>query len=117
MHADATNEPRSFDRALEALQKEREAVLAEATAAREANTPMKAGAIERALGALKEQHSELFKAANVTREELSIDPGKVTDAPCFRIGNIGNLTVEDMEHLLRCIKTVLADMDIPVPVS
>ena len=46
-----------------------------------------------------------------------IYPGKVTDAPCFRIGNIGNLTVKDMEHLLRCIKTVLADMDIPIPVS
>ena len=54
-------------------------------------------------------------------EKLCLDqviyPGKVTEAPCFRIGNIGNLTVKDMEHLLKCIKIVLADLKIPLPLK
>lgn len=54
-------------------------------------------------------------------ENLSVDqviyPGKVTDAPCFRIGNIGNLNKTDMEHLLTCIRTVITDMQIPLPVE
>lgn len=45
-----------------------------------------------------------------------IYPGKVTDAPCFRIGNIGHLTTQDMEHLLVCIKKVLGDMGVPIPI-
>jgi len=45
-----------------------------------------------------------------------IYPGKVTDAPCFRIGNIGHLTTQDMEHLLVCIKKVLDDMGVPIPI-
>jgi len=45
-----------------------------------------------------------------------IYPGKVTDAACFRIGNIGDLRVEDMNHLLDCIKQVLGNMGIDVPV-
>ena len=60
-----------------------------------------------------------------TKEGISITllvgqviyPGKVTDAPCFRIGNIGHLTASDMEHLLSCIQTVLADMEVPTPVQ
>lgn len=46
-----------------------------------------------------------------------IYPGKVTDAPCFRIGNIGNLNRADMEHLLSAIRTVITDMQIPLPVE
>ena len=46
-----------------------------------------------------------------------IYPGKVTDAPCFRIGNIGNLNKTDMQHLLTCIRTVITDMQIPLPVE
>ena len=46
-----------------------------------------------------------------------IYPGKVTDAPCFRIGNIGDLAPSDMEHLLTCVRTVLADMEVPTPVQ
>ncbi|XP_070577879.1 2-aminoethylphosphonate--pyruvate transaminase-like isoform X2 [Ptychodera flava] len=44
-----------------------------------------------------------------------IYPGKVTDANCFRIGNIGHLFTEDMECLLQCIRNVCDDMDIPLP--
>ncbi|XP_063217857.1 2-aminoethylphosphonate--pyruvate transaminase-like isoform X2 [Bacillus rossius redtenbacheri] len=45
-----------------------------------------------------------------------IYPGKVTQADCFRIGNIGDLHPQDMAHLLRCIEEVLARMAVPVPV-
>ena len=45
-----------------------------------------------------------------------IYPGKVTEAPCFRIGNIGHVSTKDMEHLLHCIKIVLKEMQIPLPV-
>ena len=45
-----------------------------------------------------------------------IYPGKVTDASCFRIGNIGDLTVGDMHHLLDCIKQVLEEMGLSLPV-
>merc|ERR1712241_314502 len=46
-----------------------------------------------------------------------IYPGKVTDADCFRMGNIGHLYKDDMEGLLRSVKIVLADMNIPVPAT
>ncbi|XP_067011935.2 2-aminoethylphosphonate--pyruvate transaminase [Anabrus simplex] len=46
-----------------------------------------------------------------------IYPGKVTNADCFRIGNIGDLYPSDMEHLLKCIHQVLSAMGVPVPVS
>ena len=41
----------------------------------------------------------------------------MTDAPCFRIGNIGQLDTADMEHLLTCVRAVLEDMEVPLPVS
>jgi len=44
-----------------------------------------------------------------------IYPGKVTDASCFRIGNIGDLNVEDIGHLVECIKKVLNEMEVPMP--
>lgn len=46
-----------------------------------------------------------------------IYPGKVTNADCFRIGNIGHLFPEDMLYLIECIEQVLAEMGIPIPVS
>ena len=46
-----------------------------------------------------------------------IYPGKVTDATCFRIGNIGDLVVADMQLLLDCIRRVLEEMQVPVPVT
>lgn len=46
-----------------------------------------------------------------------IYPGKVSSADCFRIGNIGRLYPEDMEHLLECIKEVLGEMNIPLPLG
>jgi len=46
-----------------------------------------------------------------------IYPGKMSSADCFRIGNIGRLYPEDMEHLLECIKEVLGEMNIPLPLG
>ncbi len=41
-----------------------------------------------------------------------IYPGKVTDADCFRIGNIGRLFPEDMDALLAALSEVLQEMEI-----
>merc|ERR1711981_725792 len=46
-----------------------------------------------------------------------IYPGKVTDADTFRIGNIGHVFPEDMRHLIVCIKKVLQEMKVPVPIQ
>ena len=45
-----------------------------------------------------------------------IYPGKLTNANCFRIGNIGDLYPSDMKHLLKCIAKVLDAMGVPIPV-
>jgi 2-aminoethylphosphonate-pyruvate transaminase len=44
-----------------------------------------------------------------------IYPGKVSDADCFRIGNIGRLFECDMLALLAAIGTTLREMDIELP--
>jgi 2-aminoethylphosphonate-pyruvate transaminase len=41
-----------------------------------------------------------------------IYPGKVSNAECFRIGNIGRLFEADMHDLLAAIKITLSDMEI-----
>ncbi|CAH1792258.1 unnamed protein product, partial [Owenia fusiformis] len=46
-----------------------------------------------------------------------IYPGKVNDADCFRIGNIGDLSGDDMRHLLMCVKQVCKDMCVKLPLS
>ncbi|MEM7798042.1 MAG: 2-aminoethylphosphonate--pyruvate transaminase [Chloroflexota bacterium] len=43
---------------------------------------------------------------------LIIYPGKVSDANCFRIGNIGRIYRSDVRQLLHIIEDVLTDMDI-----
>jgi 2-aminoethylphosphonate-pyruvate transaminase len=45
-----------------------------------------------------------------------IYPGKLSNASCFRIGNIGELCPSDMRYLLKCIGKVLDGMGVPVPV-
>ncbi|XP_065661699.1 2-aminoethylphosphonate--pyruvate transaminase [Hydra vulgaris] len=50
-------------------------------------------------------------------KDLVIYPGKVTNADCFRIGNIGNLTANDMRDLLAAIKEVCQDMGIKLPID
>lgn len=49
--------------------------------------------------------------------DLVIYPGKVLDADCFRIGNIGDLHKKDMEDLLVATKFVLQDMGVALPVK
>jgi 2-aminoethylphosphonate-pyruvate transaminase len=46
-----------------------------------------------------------------------IYPGKVTDADCFRIGNIGRLYPRDVEALLHAIRAVIQEMGVAIPVS
>jgi 2-aminoethylphosphonate-pyruvate transaminase len=46
-----------------------------------------------------------------------IYPGKLTQADCFRIGNIGRLFEKDMTALLDAIRSVLGELNIPVPLS
>jgi 2-aminoethylphosphonate-pyruvate transaminase len=41
-----------------------------------------------------------------------IYPGKVTDADCFRIGNIGRIFPEDVDMLLSAIHNVLTEMNV-----
>jgi len=41
-----------------------------------------------------------------------IYPGKLTNADCFRIGNIGHLFPSDMQILLECIQDILKEMKI-----
>ncbi|KAK3087801.1 hypothetical protein FSP39_010725, partial [Pinctada imbricata] len=59
----------------------------------------------------KEFYSRLIDKGQV------IYPGKVLNADCFRIGNIGHLFPEDMKHLLTCIKDVCTEMMIDLPLS
>ena len=46
---------------------------------------------------------------------MVIYPGKVTEADCFRIGNIGDLHSEDMTNLLGCIEKVCEEMGLKLP--
>ena len=46
----------------------------------------------------------------LNRRGFVIYPGKVTDADCFRIGNIGRLFLSDMEALLTAIAETMEEM-------
>lgn len=46
-----------------------------------------------------------------------IYPGKMTKAPCFRIGNIGDLHADDMHKLVKSIVEVCQDMGIELPLK
>jgi 2-aminoethylphosphonate-pyruvate transaminase len=59
---------------------------------------------------------EAFYTALSHRDQV-IYPGKVTEAACFRIGNIGDLHPADMHNLLKHIAEVLAELAVPVPVT
>ena len=48
---------------------------------------------------------------------LDIYPGKLTNAPCFRIGAIGRLFAADFELLLQAIRDILAEMNVATPVA
>lgn len=53
----------------------------------------------------------------LSAKDQLIYPGQVSDADCFRIGNIGRLYPKDMEHLLECIEEVLKNMNVQVPLE
>ncbi len=48
----------------------------------------------------------------LNQRDLVIYPGKVSDADCFRIGNIGRIFEADVRHLLAAIREVLAEMNV-----
>jgi len=48
---------------------------------------------------------------------LVIYPGKLSQADCFRIGNIGRLYEKDMLALLGSIREALHALDVPIPVT
>jgi 2-aminoethylphosphonate-pyruvate transaminase len=48
---------------------------------------------------------------------MIIYPGKLGRTACFRIGNIGRLTVQDVQALLDAVAAVLSTMNLTVPVA
>ncbi len=42
---------------------------------------------------------------------FAIYPGKLTKADCFRIGNIGRISTEDVKALLMAVSEVKAEME------
>ncbi|HWQ92745.1 MAG TPA: 2-aminoethylphosphonate--pyruvate transaminase [Clostridia bacterium] len=46
---------------------------------------------------------------------MVIYPGKLGNVACFRIGNIGRLTAQDIQDLLEAVAAVLRSMNLPVP--
>ncbi|XP_052273868.1 2-aminoethylphosphonate--pyruvate transaminase-like isoform X2 [Dreissena polymorpha] len=53
----------------------------------------------------------------LNEKDQVIYPGKVLNADCFRIGNIGHLFPADMKHLLACVREVCKDMGMPLPLT
>ncbi len=45
-----------------------------------------------------------------------IYPGKLSTVNAFRIGNIGQLSEEDMNYLLKCMEEIFVEENIPMPV-
>jgi 2-aminoethylphosphonate-pyruvate transaminase len=58
---------------------------------------------------------EFYQGLN--RKGMVIYPGKVSNADCFRIGNIGRISTTDIEALLVLIRETLSEMDIRVPLE
>ncbi len=48
----------------------------------------------------------------LSEKDLVIYPGKVSNADCFRIGNIGRIQEADVQNLLAAIASVLEEMGI-----
>ena len=59
--------------------------------------------------------AELYR--RLSARGLVIYPGKVTEADCFRVGNIGDLHEADMHRLVDGVRAVLRELDVPTPVS
>lgn len=47
---------------------------------------------------------------------LLIYPGKLTDAPCFRIGTIGRLFEGDIREVLDGVRAALQELGVALPV-
>ncbi len=53
----------------------------------------------------------------LSNKGLVIYPGKLTQADCFRVGNIGQIYGEDIDRLLVAVREVLDEMEVALPVS
>lgn len=51
----------------------------------------------------------------LSEQGFIIYPGKLTEADCFRLGNIGRLTVQHMEALLTAIDVTLESLGVTLP--
>jgi 2-aminoethylphosphonate-pyruvate transaminase len=49
------------------------------------------------------------------RKGFIIYPGKLSEAECFRIGNIGHIFQKDIENLIDSVKEVLDELNIKIP--
>ena len=66
----------------------------------------------------KDVHFEFEKFyTKLSERGKVIYPGKVTKAPCFRIGNIGDLHEKDMISLCEDIEIVLNEMNVALPIT
>ncbi len=60
----------------------------------------------------KDKHFEFNEMYNYIKNRgYAIYPGKLTTAQTFRIGNIGEIYIEDMEHVADILEEYLALMD------
>jgi 2-aminoethylphosphonate-pyruvate transaminase len=63
-------------------------------------------------------HFEFAKFYSILNDQgFVIYPGSVSEAPCFRIGNIGHIFPDSMRALLAAIRATLAAMAIDVPLA
>lgn len=53
----------------------------------------------------------------LSEQGFIIYPGKLTQAPCFRIGNIGQIYPEQIKNLLITTKEILTEMQVSLPVK
>ncbi len=61
------------------------------------------------------QFEEFYQ--RLARRGMIIYPGKLGQIPCFRIGNIGRLTANDIHELLDAVTAVLQAMNVALPVA
>jgi 2-aminoethylphosphonate-pyruvate transaminase len=59
--------------------------------------------------------SDFYRRLN--ERDYVIYPGKVSNADCFRIGNIGRVFQTDIHALLAVVRSTMADMNIPLPLE
>ena len=66
----------------------------------------------------KHPNFDFWKFYNyLASQNLVIYPGKLSKAPSFRLGSIGDLHSQDMHYLVDKVKEAFEEMDVPLPLS